>query len=248
VTITREGARQLKGYQEGRIVEFRSNLTTQGFARGERGTVSEVKNGKVELAMAQGELRSFDPSRLLRNLSQDAVTIYDLKQIALHEGDQIRWTAKDARRDINNNDMARVTGIDAQGVTVATREGAAHQLPHGDPMLERLDLAYAIKLHVAQGMTAKDGIIMMSAQEKQLNSAAGFLVAATRIADNATLVVDNAQEVERDVAHNPGDKTSAVEATQSQATPPAPEPNRDFGTGQDQPQIEIERSRDFDIS
>jgi conjugative relaxase-like TrwC/TraI family protein len=248
VTITREGARQLKGYQEGRIVEFRTNLTAQGFARGERGTVSEVKNGKVELAMAHGELRSFDPARLARNLSQDAVTIYDLKQIALHEGDQIRWTAKDAARDINNNDMARVAGIDSQGISIATREGAAHQLPHGDPMLERLDLAYAINVHVAQGMTAKDGIIMMSAQERQLNSAAGFLVAVTRIADNATLVVDNAQKVERDVAHNPGGKTSAVEATQSPATQTAPEPSRDFGTGQDQPQIEIERSRDFDIS
>jgi hypothetical protein len=45
--------------------------------------VSEVKNGKVELAMAHGELRGFDPSRLARNLSQDAVTIYDLKQIGL---------------------------------------------------------------------------------------------------------------------------------------------------------------------
>jgi conjugative relaxase-like TrwC/TraI family protein len=247
VTITREGARQLKGYQEGRIVEFRTNLTAQGFARGERGTVSEVKNGKVELAMAHGELRDFDPSRLARNLSQDAVTIYDLKQIALHEGDQIRWTAKDAARDINNNDMARVTGIDAQGVIIATREGAAHQLPHGDPMLERLDLAYAINVHVAQGMSAKDGIIMMSAQEKQLNSAAGFLVAVTRIAENATLVVDNAQKVERDVAHNPGDKTSAVEATQSPALQVS-ELSRDFGSGQDQPQIEIERSRDFDIS
>jgi hypothetical protein len=248
VTITREGARQLKGYQEGRIVEFRTNLTAQGFARGERGTVSEVKNGKVELAMAHGELRSFDPSRLARNLSQDAVTIYDPKQIALHEGDQIRWTAKDAGRDINNNDMAKVTGIDSQGISIATRDGATHQLPHGDPMLERLDLAYAINVHVAQGMTAKDGIIMMSAQEKQLNSAAGFLVAVTRIADNATLVVDNAKKVERDVAHNPGDKTSAVEATQSQPTPSTPGPGRDFGAGQDQPQLEIERSRDFDIS
>ncbi len=248
VTITKEGARQLKGYQEGRIVEFRSNLTAQGFARGERGTVSEVKNGKVELLMPDGELRRFDPSRMARNMTHDAVTIYDPKQIALHSGDQIRWTAKDAAREINNNDLAQVTAIDAKGVNIATREGATHHLPHGDPMLERLDLAYAINVHVAQGMTAKDGIIMMSAHEKALNSTAGFLVAVTRIAENATLVVDNAAKVGRDVAHNPGDKTSAIEATQSQPAQPAPEPNRDFGIGQDQPEVEIERSRDFDIS
>jgi conjugative relaxase-like TrwC/TraI family protein len=245
VTITKEGARQLKGYQEGRIVEFRSNLNAQGFTRGERGIVSDVKNGKVELLMPDGELRRFDPSRMARNMKHDAVTIYHPKQIALHAGDQIRWTAKDAAREINNNDMARVSGIGEKGVSIVTREGATHQLPQGDPMLERLDLAYAINVHVAQGMTAKDGIIMMSSHEKALNSKAGFLVAVTRIAENATLIVDNAAKVERDVANNPGDKTSAIEATQS---PPAPEPSRDFGSRQEQPEIEIERSRDFDIS
>lgn len=249
VSITREGARQLKGYQDGRIVEFRTNLTAQGFARGERGTVTYVKSGNVELAMKDGELRSFDPSRLARNLSHDAVTIYDLKQIHLHERDQIRWTAKDAERGINNNDIARATGIGAEGMTFATPNGETHQIPHGDAMLERLDLAYAINVHVAQGMTAKDGIIMMSAHEKQLNSTAGFLVAVTRIAANATLVVDNAQQVERDVAHNPGGKTSAIEATQNAPTPES----RNLGSGQDQTQIEpptppeIEKSRDFDM-
>jgi conjugative relaxase-like TrwC/TraI family protein len=250
VTITREGARQLKGYQEGRIVEFRTNLPAQGFERGERGMVSEVKDGKVELAMRDGELRSFDPSRLARNLAQDAVTIFEPKQIELHEGDQIRWTQKDAARDIDNGGLARVVGIDEQGISIATRDGATHQLQHGDRMLERLDLAYAINVHVAQGMTAKDGIIMMSAQEKTLNSAAGFLVAVTRIAENATLVVDNAEKIERDVAHNPGGKTSAVEAAQPPAASPMDlhsDSGRDFGTGQDQPQIEIEMGRDFDI-
>jgi hypothetical protein len=89
----------------------------------------------------------------------------------------------------------------------------------------------------------------MSAHERQLNSMAGFLVAVTRIAENATLVVDNVQQVERDVAHNPGGKTSAIEATQNASTPES----RDIGSGQDQPQIEpptppeIERSRDFDM-
>ena len=201
------------------------------------------------VAMKDGELRNFDPSRLARNLSHDAVTIYDLKQIHLHERDQIRWTAKDAERGINNNDIARVTDIGAQGIIFATRDGETHQIPQGDSMLERLDLAYAINVHVAQGMTAKDGIIMMSAHEKQLNSTAGFLVAVTRIAENATLVVDNVQQVERDVAHNPGGKTSAIEATQNTPTPES----RDLGSAQNQPKIEpptppeIERSRDFDM-
>jgi len=211
VTITREGARQLKGYQDGRVVAIETNLRAQGFARGERGTVIGPKDGKVELAMLDGEIRRFDPDRLPRNLKHDAVTIFERKQISLHEGDRIRWTAKDDQRGLLNGDIAYVAKIDGDTITVKAGNGQIHDLPRGDPMLERLDLAYAINVHVAQGMTAKDGIIMMSERERMLNTSASFLVAVTRIAENATLVTDNPSRVERQVESRVGEKSSAIE-------------------------------------
>lgn len=78
-------------------------------------------------------------------------------------------------------------------------------------MLERLDLAYAINVHVAQGMTAEHGIVVMSSRERMLSSARSFLVAMTRVADKVTLVVDSAPKLERAVLRNPGDKSSALE-------------------------------------
>jgi conjugative relaxase-like TrwC/TraI family protein len=264
VTITREGARQLRGYQEGRVVEFNANLKQQGFARGERGTVLDVNKGKVELQMKDGELRLFDPSRLARNLSHDAVSIFEEKKIPLLEGDRIRWTATDASRDFRNGDISHIREAIPGALTVETRDGELHRLEPDDKMIDRLDLAYAVNVHVAQGITAKAGIMMMSAQEKLLNSTQTFLVAVTRFAEKVSLVTDDPSRVQRDVASNPGGKTSAIEETQGfaevkqptapgassehQTTQPTPEPSRDFGTGQDQPQIEIERSRDFDIS
>lgn len=211
VTVTREGARQLKGYQEGRLVAFETNLTRQGFARGERGTVIGVSDGKVELAMPNGEIRRFDPDRLPRNLKHDAVTIFERKEIALHQGDRIRWAAKDGARGLLNGDIAHVARIDGDTITVTASDGKLHDLPRGDPMLERLDLAYAINVHVAQGMTAQNGIIMMSERERMLNTSASFLVAVTRIAENATLVTDNPDRVERQVEARSGAKTSALE-------------------------------------
>jgi ATP-dependent exoDNAse (exonuclease V) alpha subunit len=211
VTITREGARQLKGYQDGRVVAIETNLRAQGFARGERGTVIGIKDGKVELAMPDGEIRRFDPDRLPRNLKHDAVTIFEPKQIDLHEGDRIRWTAKDAERGLLNGDIAHVARIDGDTITVKAGDGQLHDLPRGDPMLERLDLAYAINVHVAQGVTARDGIIMMSERERMLNTSASFLVAVTRIAENATLVTDNPSHVERQVEARSGEKSSAIE-------------------------------------
>ena len=249
VNIGLEGARQLRGYQEGRIVEFSSNLKSQGFAKGERGKVVDVESGKVELRMPGGELRKFDPSRLPRNLTRDAVVIFEQKQITLHEGDRIRWTASDNTRDFRNGDISHIKEVSPSGFTVETRDGQLHAIDQGDKMSDRLDLAYAINVHVAQGVSAKLGIMMMSAREKMLNSGQAFLAAVTRFAEKVTLVVDDPGKVERDVIHNPGGKTSAIEATQNAPTPE----NRDFGSGQDQPQIEpptppeIEISRDFDM-
>ena len=249
INIGLEGARQLRGYQEGRIVEFSSNLKSQGFAKGERGKVVDIEGGKVELRMPGGVLRKFDPSRLPRNLSRDAVVIFEQKQITLHEGDRIRWTASDNTRDFRNGDISHIKEVSQSGFTFETRDGQLHTIGQGDKMSDRLDLAYAINVHVAQGVSEKLGIAMMAAREKMLNSGQAFLAAVTRFAEKVTLVVDDPSRVERDVIHNPGGKTSAIEATQNG---PATEAN-DFGSGQNRPQIEplappeIEKSRDFDM-
>lgn len=259
VTITREGARQLKGYQDGRVVAIETNLRAQGFARGERGTVIGIKDGKVELVMPDGEIRRFDPDRLPRNLKHDAVTIFEPKQISLHEGDRIRWTAKDPERGLLNGDIAHVARIDRDTITVKASDGQLHDLPRGDPMLERLDLAYAINVHVAQGMTAKDGIIMMSERERMLNTSASFLVAVTRIAENATLVTDNPSRVERQVESRTGEKSSAIEtARENGHALPSPTETKDRelalertpersepGRGSSGP--DLSRDRDYDF-
>ncbi|HEX7852805.1 MAG TPA: MobF family relaxase [Sphingobium sp.] len=220
VTVTREGARQMRGYQEGRIVEFRTNLPRQGFVRGDRGEVQAVEGDKVMLGMTDGSVREFMPDKLARNLSHDAVSIYQPKEIALFEGDRIRWTDNDRDRGLLNGDIAHIASIGRDSVTVLTRDGQRYELDPSDPMLERLDLAYAINVHIAQGMTADKGIVLMSEREKMLNTTQSFLVAVTRIAETATLVVDNVQSLERDVTRNPGGKTSAMEA----AAPPNAKP------------------------
>ena len=52
---------------------------------------------------------------------------------------------------------------------------------------------------------------MMSERERMLNTSASFLVALTRIAENATLVTDNPARVERQVETRTGAKSSAIE-------------------------------------
>ena len=219
VTITREGARQLRAYQPGRLVEFRSNLRVQNIERGERGRVIGLDGRKVLLKMEDGRRQAFEPHRLARNLKYDAVTVFEEKQIDLHVGDNIRWTTNDHERGLANSDTATVTGLKDKRIEFRDAVGKSLQLDRGDPMLAKLDLAYALNVHLAQGVTAENGIIVMSERERILNSSRAFLVAATRFTGEATLVVDNAQGIEKAVRANPGDKTSALAITGKDGLP-----------------------------
>lgn len=211
VTITREGARQMKGYREGRIVEFRTNLPSQGIRQGDRGVVQGMDKGQAMIAMADGSHRHFEPDRLPRNLAHDAVTIYEPKELPLFAYDRIRWTDNDRERMLLNGDLATVERAERDAITIRTQDGERLQLGPNDPMREKLDLAYAVNVHIAQGMTATNGIILMSEREKPLNTSRAFLVAVTRIAERATLVVDNVKSLENDIMRREGEKTSAIE-------------------------------------
>lgn len=241
VSLTREAARQHTAYLPGRVVELRTDLPSQRLQRGMQGTVEEVKQGRVRLKLADGSERTLIPQKLPPNLKADALSLYERRELAIHQGERIRWTQNDPAREFLNAGQARVEAIDRTGVTVAcAATGAVHLLKHGDPMLARLDLAYALNTHAAQGVTSEHGIVMLSSTERNLASTQGFLVALTRIADKATLVTDNAAALERVVTRNSGEKTAALEAAgegggrvggePGSASDPARPSARDLGT------------------
>lgn len=221
VNATREGARLMKGYQSGRVVEIRTDLPSQGFVRGDRGVVKATEGGRVRLEMRGGGEKLLQPDRLAKNLKHDAVSIYQPKQIELHAGDRIRWTDNDGDRKISNADISRVEEVrDGRLVISSLIDGTVQELKAGDRMAERLDLAYAINVHIAQGVTTDHGMLALRSSERRLLSERSFLVGLTRIADKVTLIVDDGRSVERGVVRNSGDKTSALE-TIGQAGPGA---------------------------
>lgn len=75
VNIGREGARQMRGYRDGHVVEFRTDLPSQGFSRGDRGTVVGADGDRVELRITSGETKVLRPGKLAANMKQDAVSI-----------------------------------------------------------------------------------------------------------------------------------------------------------------------------
>jgi len=84
-------------------------------------------------------------------------------------------------------------------------------LQKDDPMLKRIALAYALNIHMAQGVTTDQSIQVMGAGEKYLSTLRQLVVGLTRARDNVWLVTDDAKKLGDQVERRLGNKTSALE-------------------------------------
>lgn len=212
INLTREELRYARSYAPGTVLEVDRRQRGQGLQKGSYTVVStDPSCERVTLQNERGRQFEFRPGQLRPQGEQDPVRLYERREIEIHDGDRIRWTDTDHRRGLLNADQARIIAIDAKGVSLATSVGVMHRLAPDDPMLKRLDLAYALNAHMAQGLTSDRGIAVMDSREKNLANQQTFLVTITRLRDGLKLFVDNAGKLEAAVENNPGMKRSALE-------------------------------------
>ena len=236
VNLTREEMRYARNYVAGMVLEVDRRQRGQGLQKGRYEVVeTDPSRERVILQNERGKRFEFRPGQMRPQGEQDPLRLFEVRPLEIHDGDRIRWTATDHKRGLLNADQARIVAIDPKGVTVKTSLGAEHRLGLGDPMLERLDLAYALNAHMAQGLTSDRGIAVMDSRERNLANQQTFLVTITRLRDGLTLFVDNADKLEAAIERNPGMKRSALEtvnqlrdaAAIGQAKGKAPEPRRE---------------------
>ncbi|WP_420607440.1 MobF family relaxase [Novosphingopyxis sp.] len=251
VNATREELRYISAYKPGMLLEARGADRIQKLGKGQyRITSVDPAKKEVVLADAKGRQHWFRPGRIRPGLNEDRLALFEQKRLNLHAGDRIRWTENDHKRGLFNADQAHVIGIDERSVTLVTSAGMEHRLKRGDPMLRRLDLAYALNAHMAQGLTSDRGIAVMDSREKNLSNQQTFLVTVTRLRDRLTLVIDNVGKLQSAIARNPGSKSSAIEITgrlrdaaakglsKGEALPPS---------GPEKPELAKDRVKPFEI-
>jgi conjugative relaxase-like TrwC/TraI family protein len=211
VNTAREELRFPSTYRPGQKLEVaRAGASDVGLRGGHYDVLKVHSSGKVEVSDGRRRIR-FDPQRLSPTDQRDRLRLTEPKVVALRAGDQLRWTSNDKERGLFNAAQARVVGVGASGVTIETADKVKLTLQSGDPMLARLDLAYALNMHMAQGVTTDRAITVMSSQERHLANQRLFNVGVTRVRDELTLVVDDRAKLERQLDNNPGNKTSALE-------------------------------------
>jgi conjugative relaxase-like TrwC/TraI family protein len=210
VDRSREELRYAHSYEPGLRLEVWSKIQSVGLERGEYRVSRVFNNGKVELER-NGKKQTFDPQKLASGVKQDKIHLVATKEIKVHEGDKIRWTANDKPRDLLNSAMARVVGIDASGIMVERTDQSVVRLAVDDPMLGRIDLAYTLNMHMAQGITTDKAVVVMGAFERFLSNQRLFNVAVTRVRDDLRVITDDKEKLTSQLNRTTGDKYSALE-------------------------------------
>ena len=212
VNLTREETRYANKYTVGNRIEIERDIAAQKIEKGE-GIVSRVDAMRniVEITRADGSIDRLQTTKLRPDPQNNNIRLSSAKPVELHARDMIRWTDNDVERGLLNAARAKVLTIDAAGVKVLTATGMEVTLPHGDRMLQNLDLGYAMNTHKIQGVTTDSVIGVMDSREALLTTARLFLVNITRPRDGIELIVDDRQRLAGMLESRPGDKTSALE-------------------------------------
>ena len=222
--LTREQERYVHSYEVGQTIEFVRDLKAQNIRRGE-GVITGVdaKRGRVEITRANGSKDRLIPGRLAMNRVENSIQLGTARELTIHEGDRVRWTANDPARGLFNAGRATVKAITPDGVTFETATGMTMTLAQSDKQLGRLDLGYARNAHGNQGATSDLAIGVLDSRETNLTTARLFLVDITRSRDGLELVVDDRARVAAAITRHSGDKASALEIV-GEIKPPAREP------------------------
>ncbi|WP_242121222.1 MobF family relaxase [Sphingomonas lacusdianchii] len=208
---TREELRYAKSYEGGFTLNVTGHVPEIGLKRGMYEVTRVLGNGKVEVDVHGRKVR-FDPQKIDPSIKNDRLELTKQREIKIHEGDQVRWTTNDKDRGLLNSAQARIVSIDSNGVTVETASKGQVTLGRNDPMLSRMDLAYSLNMHMAQGVTALKAIGVMLSHETNLSNQRLFNVLVTRVRDGVRMVVDSKDKLMRQLDRSPGDKTASLES------------------------------------
>ncbi|VWX55212.1 MobF family relaxase [Novosphingobium sp. 9U] len=224
VNAVHEELRYAATYRSGQVLTVMLGTRPAGLERGRYEVERVDKNGKVHLVDEHGRKLKFDPAKLDPNDNRDPLTLYEKERLKLHEGDKVRWTDSDKSRDLIRSQDAKILEVGADVIRVQNAKCDVIDLAHGDRMLERLGLSYAINMHQAQGMTTDQGIGVMHSAERNLSNERLTHVMATRVREDITIVTNDASELVRSIERNPGNKMSALEAIGEKSIDPARSP------------------------
>jgi conjugative relaxase-like TrwC/TraI family protein len=188
--------------REGAVIQFHQNAKG-GFQRGDRYTVEDTHNNRVELVAVKSGIR-----RQLPLEQPDRFEVYSQSELSLAVGDKLRFslggTGIDGKRRISNGRLDEVAGFDRQG-NLVLKSGFTVDRNYG-----HVDLGYVVTSHASQGKDRQVAIAAMGSESLPAINAKQFYVTVSRGSEDVAIYVDNKDRVRRAIARS-GEQLAATE-------------------------------------
>lgn len=211
---TMEEARFTATYRQGQVVVLNKQLRRETMNPGEYAVVDvDGKSGTVTVRSEQtGRVKTFKPKSVKQEPGQmPTLELHRKRDLTLHERDKVRFGSNDEKRGIHNADRGTVLAIDKEGITIELKGGAKVTLKPGDPLLRRIDLAYALHVYKTQGASDTNAIALLDSRNDKLATEKALLTIGTRIRESLVAVMDNSSRYLKLVESQPGHKVGALE-------------------------------------
>ncbi|MEL6606217.1 MAG: AAA family ATPase, partial [Cyanobacteria bacterium J06614_10] len=183
----------------------------------------DIESNQVTVRAPDGSAITFDPSRCADK------TTYATQEIAISQGDQLRWTRNDAAKGIRNGQLVTVETVDATGI--ATLKDASGETSTVDLSGQQyLDYALVSTTYSSQGKTADQVLVSTD----RTISKEGLYVAVSRAKQKLSVYTADKEQLfkraERSTAKkNPSDYLTLFNLVNPHAqNPKAADPARDL--------------------
>ncbi|MEM9152640.1 MAG: AAA family ATPase, partial [Cyanobacteria bacterium P01_F01_bin.3] len=173
-------------YEVGDVVVPVKDYRRYGMKRREQYTVisRDLESNRLTLQSPDGNQFSFDPATCTEK------TTYQVQQLAIAEGEQLRWTRNDQTKGIRNGQPVTVEKIDAKG-TAILRDGKGETMTLALTGQQYLDYALVSTTYSSQGKTAEQ---VLGSIDSTL-SKEGLYVAVSRAKSNLRLYTADKQQL-----------------------------------------------------
>lgn len=211
--LTPTGKPHAMNYRTDQILLFHRSVPDCEIKLGEYLTVKDIDYQKNYLVLEndKGEKTGLNVARL-RGANSQTVSVYELSNRALAQGDQIRWRYTDKSLDRINMQQAKIIDVSEGKATVQMENNQTQVLDLTTKRDQHWDYAYASTVFTEQGNTKQFAALYMTSDQKNLASQPGFLVAMTRAIESGVLVTDDKEKLVRRIEQTSGIKTSSLES------------------------------------
>ena len=182
-------------YETASHIRFTRNVG-KDFKKNEIYRITKVDHNRAELILKNRDgVKAFRPAR--HGSGKSFTQAYQQSEITLHVGDKVKFREADKKLGLSKNDYGEISSISGNKVVVLREDKSKITLPISHRLMRHLDHAWANTIHSFQGVTVKDNITIMKADQNPLTTLEALYVAGSRHKNNLAIITDDKQKLMR---------------------------------------------------